>query len=125
MNQQIEEPVVVLGASDKPDRYSNMALKQLKEHGYQVIPVHPSLKQIGGVDVVNALSQIDQPVHTITVYLGPSKVDAITEEIVGLKHSRIILNPGTENPELEERLNQEKIPFVKGCTLLMLSTGQF
>lgn len=34
--------VAVLGASDKPDRYSNRAVRLLLEHGYTVLPVHPS-----------------------------------------------------------------------------------
>lgn len=33
--------VVVLGASQKPDRYAFMAMERLQKHGYKVISVNP------------------------------------------------------------------------------------
>ena len=33
--------VAVLGASRKPARYSNQAVRLLKTSGYRVIPIHP------------------------------------------------------------------------------------
>jgi uncharacterized protein len=33
--------VAVLGASHKPERYSNQAVRMLKEYGHTVIPVTP------------------------------------------------------------------------------------
>ena len=37
--------VVVLGASPKPERYSNQAVVMLKDHGYEVIPVKSFRRQ--------------------------------------------------------------------------------
>ena len=36
-----QERVAILGASDKPDRYSNKAQRLLRQHGHTVVPVHP------------------------------------------------------------------------------------
>jgi hypothetical protein len=42
-----------------------------------------------------------------------------------LKPKRIIFNPGTENDDLIKLAEENKIePFI-GCTLVMLSTGQY
>ncbi|MCM8776521.1 MAG: CoA-binding protein, partial [Candidatus Omnitrophica bacterium] len=38
--------VAVIGASDKPDRYSYKAVKLLLERGHRVYPVHPRVKDI-------------------------------------------------------------------------------
>ena len=43
--------VVILGASSKPDRYAYRAFRMLREHGHEVIPVHPALIEIEGVAV--------------------------------------------------------------------------
>lgn len=43
-----KERVAILGASDKPDRYSNKALHLLREHGHEDIPVHPAIPEIEG-----------------------------------------------------------------------------
>lgn len=117
--------VVVLGASRKPGRYSNMAQRLLMELGYQVIPVHPKVKEIEGVAVHSGLRSVEQPVHTLTLYVGEGRSRAMVEDIVRLHPRRVIFNPGSESARLERRLREAHIPFVEGCTLVMLRTGQF
>ena len=51
-----ERTVVVLGASDKPDRYSNRAVRLLKAEAYRVIPVHPTLDTVEGLAVRHGLA---------------------------------------------------------------------
>ena len=45
----IKKRVVVMGASAKPDRYSNQAVRLLLENGHEVIPVHPKLDEVEGL----------------------------------------------------------------------------
>jgi uncharacterized protein len=117
--------VVVLGASNKPERYSNKALKLLQEHGYRVIPVHPILKEIEGLPVINHLCDIKDPVHTLTVYIGPAHIIGLIDDIIALKPERVILNPGAESMELMQKLSDNKINYLKACTLVLLHTNQF
>jgi predicted CoA-binding protein len=121
----LKTTVAVLGASPKPERYSNQAVKLLKEHGYRVIPIHPTLSAIEGLPTANGLDRIGEPVDTLSVYVGPERSRAMIEKIVALNPRRVILNPGTESPELETRLDQAGIRHIKACTLLLLRTGQF
>jgi predicted CoA-binding protein len=75
--------------------------------------------------VVPSLRQVDAPVHTLTLYVGPERLLPLLDDIIHLHPRRVIFNPGTECPPLEERLHRHGIPFVQGCTLVMLRTGQF
>ena len=117
--------IVVLGASNKPHRYAYKALKMLMEYGYHVLPVHPKLENIEGLVVKHRLSQIQSPVDTLTLYIGPQRIGPLINEIVELNPARVILNPGTESDELELALLHNDISFVKDCTLLMLEHGRF
>lgn len=117
--------IVVLGASNKPHRYSYKAIKMLQEYGHHVIPVHPKIENIEGLVVKHHLSQILSPVDTLTLYIGPKRISPLIDDIVKLNPSRVILNPGTESDELELALLHHEIPFVKDCTLLMLEHGRF
>ena len=117
--------VVVLGASPKPARYANMAQRLLMEHGYRVIPVHPKIKEVEGVPVVHNLRSIGDPVHTLTLYVGPERSRPMIDDIIRLSPRRVIFNPGSESAELERRLRGHHIPHVDGCTLVMLRTNQF
>jgi len=123
--ERSKRTVVVLGASDKPERYSNRAVRLLKEDGYRVIPVHPSLQTVEGFDVRHRLAEIQEPVDTLTVYLSPVHSAPMTGELVRMRPGRVILNPGTESDQLEAGLGDAGIPCIKACTLVMLSTGRF
>ena len=120
-----QERVAILGASDKPDRYSNKAQRLLAQHGHTVIPVHPALKTIEGVEVVPDLSAIAGAVDTLTLYVGPAISSTIADKIVALKPGRVIFNPGTEKPGLQESLDVADIPWEEACTLVLLNTGQY
>jgi predicted CoA-binding protein len=117
--------VVVLGASNNPERYSNMALNRLLENGHEAIPVHPALKSVGGVTVIPTLSEVEGPVDTVTVYVSPQVSSTMTDALVALAPGRVIFNPGAENPDLEAALAEHRIPTLQACTLVLLSTGQF
>ncbi|MEY3677892.1 MAG: hypothetical protein RI924_33, partial [Bacteroidota bacterium] len=45
--------------------------------------------------------------------------------ILKVNPRRVIFNPGTENDELVEKLNEKGIESVEACTLVMLATGQY
>ena len=117
--------VVVLGASHKPERYSNQAIRLLREHGHEVIPVHPRLEQAEGIPVANSLDLIEGAVDTLTMYIGAERSSQIADAILTLRPGRVIFNPGSENGELAAKLQAACIPFEHACTLVLLSTGQF
>lgn len=117
--------VVVLGASNKPMRYSNQALRRLLEQGFPVTPVHPRFEEIEGLKVLNHLSQVPQPVDTLTLYVGPERMQPMIEDVVKLKPGRVIFNPGSESTELKRRLEEAGIHWLEACTLVMLRIGTF
>ena len=120
-----EHRVAVLGASPKPDRYSNMAVRLLKDHGYDVIPVHPAHETIEGLPVVADLAAIKGACDTLSLYLGPANTGPMIDQIVKLAPGRVIFNPGTESQPLQDALEAAEIPYLQACTLVMLRTGQF
>ena len=119
------QTVAVLGASNKPARYSYQALQLLRQLGHEAIPIHPSLDQIDGVAVSASLGQIDRHVDTLTLYVNSTVAAGLADEIIALKPGRVIFNPGTESPELAQTLAANGIPCQEACTLILLGTGQF
>jgi predicted CoA-binding protein len=117
--------VVVLGASPKPDRYSNKAVKLLLEHGHAVVPVHPAAAEIEGLQVAPNLPAVHGPVDTLTVYLSPAQSNGLLDNILTLEPGRVIFNPGTESPPLKAALAKAGIRTEEACTLVLLNTGQF
>jgi predicted CoA-binding protein len=117
--------VAVLGASNKPERYSFQAVMLLAEKGHAVFPIHPAWSAIGGVPVFKQLADIPAPIHTITMYVGSRQSTALARAILDARPQRVIFNPGSENPDVAEQLRAANIDLCHACTLVLLRTGQF
>ena len=115
---------LVLGSSIKPERYSNMAIKLLREYDHEVIahglregmvedvPIQTNFEDVEGVD-------------TVTLYVGPQNQPPYYDQIVELNPRRVIFNPGTENSELQNLLEEKGISYEEACTLVLLRTNQY
>jgi len=120
-----KETVVIIGASNNPERYSHRALLMLRKHGHEVVPVHPKLAEIEGIPVVADVSLITGPVDTVTMYVGAAISSGLQDKLITLKPRRIIFNPGAENATLADALQKAGIACEEACTLVLLNTGQF
>ena len=121
----MSETVVVVGASPKQDRYSNMAVRLLKEHGHSVIPMNPAFDLIEELPTAHSLTEISQPVDTVTLYVNPARAVELGDALIALAPKRVIFNPGTESEPLRSRLEGHGIRTEAGCTLVMLKSGTF
>ncbi len=117
--------VAVIGASDKPERYSYMAVKLLQEKGHAVFPVHQRVKFIDGQKVYPSIKDVTEPIDTISLYVAADVSSALAEDLLGKNPRRLIFNPGAENPELEAKAKEQGVLTLNACTLVMLRTGQF
>lgn len=117
--------VAVIGASNKPDRYSYQAVMLLKEKGHEVYPVHQRIKEIEGIKVFPSINDIKEPIDTISLYIAADISTQLGGAIISKRPRRIIFNPGAENSELAEKARVNGIIPVNACTLVMLRTGQF
>jgi len=126
MNRDMNETktVVILGASDRKERYSNQAQRLLMAHGFRVVPVHPTPPEIEGVPVIHDLGDIAPEPDVLTVYVRPETSSELAEDIVALRPKVVIFNPGTENPELESRFSDTDTRVVRACTIVLLTTGR-
>lgn len=109
--------VVVFGHSENPERYSNMAAELLLNYKHEVVTINPRHEE--------ELKRIDTPFHTLTLYVNPQVSEKYQDLLLRAKPKRVIFNPGTENPALEEKFKSQGAEVVIGCTLVMLKTNQF
>lgn len=115
---------LVIGASLNEERYSNKAIKMLREYEHQVVAY--GLKE-GVVEDVNILKDWKNytDIDTITLYLNPKRQVELYDDIVNLNPRRVIFNPGTENKEFVKLLSTHHIISEEACTLVLLRTNQY
>ncbi|MBX9448470.1 MAG: CoA-binding protein [Taibaiella sp.] len=116
---------LVIGASERTERYSNMAIRSLLQHGHEVLAIGSRPGETMGISWGKEKREWDQQVDTITLYINPRIQQEYYDYILSLNPRRVIFNPGTENPELMDLLQKNGIEVVPACTLVMLSIGNF
>lgn len=116
--------VLVLGASQNPQRYSNMAMKDLQYFKHTVIAVGRKAGEVQGMRIVTDFPQ-DEKVDTVTVYLNERNQEPYIEAIKNIRPNRVIFNPGAENRSFYRELEAIGIESINACTLVMLRTNQF
>ena len=115
---------LVLGASLKPNRYSNIAIHRLVNYNQDVIAIGLRTGEVSGVKIETDLEEFED-VDTVTLYLNPANQKQYYDYIVRLNPKRVIFNPGTENKEFYKILKQANIKAEVACTLVLLSTNQY
>ena len=115
---------LVLGATSKPEKYSNIAINKLVEKGHSVLAIGQNTGEVAGVKIHTKqipLANID----TVTLYLNPKRQVEYYNYIIETKPKRVIFNPGTENPQFYQLLQSNGIKAEVACTLVLLATNQY
>lgn len=115
---------LVLGASNKPGRFSYLAIKSLVSHNVDVFAIGARTGNVDGVEIITQKNDLNN-IHTVTLYLNSKNQASYIDYIIGLRPKRIIFNPGTENPELLSKARENNIDVVFDCTLVMLKNGSY
>jgi len=120
----MKKKTLVLGASLKPNRYSNYAIHKLVNKDIAVVAIGLKKGIVAGVEIQTELVT-GNDIDTVTLYLNPKRQEEYYQYIISLNPNRVIFNPGTENNEFYSLLKKENIQVEVACTLVLLSTNQY
>lgn len=115
---------LVIGASLKDSRYSNICVKTLAAAH---IPVQAIGLREGLIDQIRVQSGFPElsNIQTVSLYLGPENQVYWYDYVLKLNPKRVIFNPGTENQAFQDILADAGIEVIEGCTIVMVKSGEF
>ena len=115
---------LVIGASTRPGRYSNMAIRRLVDQNVETTAFGIRGGTVSGIQIKDNFADF-QNIDTVTLYINPKHQKEYYQKIIDLNPRRVIFNPGTENPEFFEVLENAGIEVEVACTLVLLATDQY
>ncbi|MEP4534858.1 MAG: CoA-binding protein [Cyclobacteriaceae bacterium] len=122
----MSKKTAIIGASTNPQRYAYIAAQRLTHANQEIVPLGIKKGEVFGKDILDIRAKPEiKNIHTVTMYLGPQNQADWEEYILSLAPSRIIFNPGTENPQFARQANDLGIETLNACTLVMLSVGNY
>lgn len=104
--------VAVVGLSDKPDRPSHIVANFLRERGYRIIPVNPTIHAVMGEKSYGSLSEIPGRVDLVDVFRKSEHVPGIAEEAIRVGAKYFWMQEGVANEQAREKLAAAGIPVV-------------
>ncbi len=124
MNPLIEEFIhskrlAVVGVSSNPQKFGNMIYKELKERGYQVFAVHPTLAKADGDPCYPNLAALQGKVDAVVINTKPAHTAGVLREAAQIGLKRAWLQQGSQSPEAESAAKELGVSIVTGKCILM------
>lgn len=116
---------LVVGATEKTDRYANIAIQRLLQAGHTIYAFGNREGEAHGVSIKTVFPDTSESIDTVTLYLSEKYQKEYYQKIIDLKPKRVIFNPGTENREFEQLLVSSNIEAEVACTLVLLSMNAY
>ena len=90
--------VAVVGLSPQPDRPSYQVAHYLQEHGYQIVPVRPAVKEILGEPCYPSLKDIPHPVDVVDIFRNLEAIPAIVDDAIAIGAQVVWMQLGLAEP---------------------------
>jgi hypothetical protein len=89
--------VAMVGVSASPEKPSNIVFKYLTEHGYNVIPVNPTISEVLGKKCYATLSAIPEKVEVVDIFRKSEDIPPIVDEAIKIGAKAVWMQEGIIN----------------------------
>ena len=105
--------IAVVGLSDNPSRDSYRVAEYLLRHGYQVIPVNPSVDEVLGRKAFKTLSEVPGAIDIVNVFRKSEAVPPIAQEAIRLGAKALWLQLGVVHEEAAKQARSAGLVVVQ------------
>lgn len=125
-----QKRIAVVGASRNPKDFNTLVFHDLRQRGYDAVPVNPNAKEIDGVRCYAHVQEIDPPVEGVLVMTKPDAAGAVVEDCLQAGIQRVwlygIAGKGAASPPVVEQCRKNGIAVVPGfCPYMFLPKTQW
>lgn len=110
--------IAVVGLSDKLERPSFRVASFLKEKGYRVIGVNPSLQSFAGEPAYADLDSVPGEIDVVDIFRKPSEVPAVVDSAIRKKAKVIWMQEGIVNNQAADKARAAGLKVVMNKCML-------
>ena len=114
IRQMLEDSrtVAVVGLSAHPQTDSHRVAKYLKEHGYHVIPVNPTVDEVLGEPSYPTVQAIPEAPDVVDMFRAAEHAPAIVEDAIAAGAKTVWMQLGIVNEEAAARAREGGLKVV-------------
>lgn len=115
----------VVGASNRRHKFGNKVLRCYLENDKPAIPVHPTERQVEGLDCVATVGELPGAVKSISIITPPQVTEIVVAQAIEKGIRNIWMQPGAESVEAVRFCQQRHVNLIYGGPCLLVVLGFF
>jgi predicted CoA-binding protein len=116
-----QRTLALVGASRNGKKFGNTILKELKNKGYTMYPVHPEAKEIDGTPCVPSLAALPEGVGGVVLVVKPAQSEKLVREAGEAGIARVWMQQGAASEAAVNYCRDNGISVIENECLLMFS----
>lgn len=116
-----EKNFLFYGISSVKGKFGNLVLKHLNDNGYKVIPIHPELKQINGINCFVKPSDVNQQMTSAIIILSPENTEKVVEELIDYGIKKIWIQQRSESEKAVKMCKEKGVEVITGECIMMFT----
>ena len=98
--------IALIGASNDSSKFGNQIYRNLRNKGYNIIPINPKEKKIEGDKAYASIDMMDSLPDIVNFVVPPQIAIKVAQKAIDLGITHLWFQPGSESDELEELLRK-------------------
>ena len=120
-----QKTVVIIGASNNPDKYGNRAVRAYLKGGYTVYPINLNEDTIEGLKVYKSILDVPDEIDLASMYVLPEIGLEVIEEVAKKGVKDVFLNPGAESGELIDKARELGLNPIVACSIVDIGMNPY
>lgn len=92
-----DDIVAIVGASNNPEKYGNIVMKDLISKGYDVVPINPHEEKILDKKVCHSLKEVCEKIDAVIFVVPPNVTENTIQDVKSLGIKKVWMQPGSES----------------------------
>lgn len=111
--------LAIVGISRDPKKFGNAVLKELKDKGYNIYPVHPEIEEAESIKCYKSIGELPDTVESLFISTKPEKTPDLVKAAHDKNISHIWLQQGAQHDDALQYAIDNKINIIyKQCILM-------
>ncbi len=114
--------IAVVGASNNPQKYGNIIVRNLLGKGYgNILPINPREKEIAGLPAYPNLAEAPKPIDLVNFVTPPPVTRKVLEQVAELGLPRVWLQEGSYDDEVLEYVARAPFKTVYDACIMVVT----
>lgn len=116
-----EKTLAIAGVSRSGKGFGNSVLKDLTGKGYEVLPIHPEVDEVGGFRCFHSLADLPKEVGGLVLVVPPDQTENLVRQAKEAGITRVWMQQGAESTEAIRFCRENGIDAVHGECIMMFA----